>query len=232
MARTLPDGIGLLRVSMFPGVLGMDVARDMTRALDEMQCDRLIIDLRGNTGGGIGCLRLMSLLCDDRRGVGYSLGRDAIKSGRTKEQLPVFDRIPASKWGVLPLFLRFARAGRSVAVFSEALGTRPHHGRTAILVNEHSASAAEMVAAFATENQLATIVGTKTAGRVVAGSGLKVGHGYRVALPVAVYRTWRDTNLEGQGVTPDVAVPLDAAALRAGDDTQLSAAKRALAAQG
>jgi len=109
MADTLPDGIGLLRVSMFPGMLGMDVARDMTRAIDDLRCDRLIVDLRGNTGGGIGCLRLMSLLCDDRRGVGYSLGRDAIKSGRTKEQLPVFDRIPASKWGVLPLFVRFAR---------------------------------------------------------------------------------------------------------------------------
>jgi carboxyl-terminal processing protease len=232
MAHTLPDGIGVLRVSMFPGMLGMDVARDMSRAIDEMQCDRLIVDLRGNTGGGIGCLRLMSLLCDDRRGVGYSLGRDAIKSGRTKEQLPVFDRIPASKWGVLPLFVKFARAGRSVAVFSEALGNRRHHGRTAILVNEHSASAAEMVAAFASENQLATIVGTTTAGRVVAGSGLKVGHGYRVALPVAVYRTWRGTNLEGRGVTPDVAVSLDASALRAGNDTQLSAAKRALVAQG
>lgn len=229
-AQKLPEGIGLLRVSMFPGVLGMDVARDMTRAVDEMKCERLIVDLRGNTGGGISCLRLMSLLCHDRRGVGYSLGREAIKTGRTKEQLPAFDRIPASKWAVLPLFVKFARAGRSVSVFSEALGTRPHHGRTAILVNEHSASAAEMVAAFASENQLATIVGSKTAGRVVAGSGVKVGHGYRVALPVAVYRTWRDTNLEGQGVTPDVVAPLDASALRAGDDTQLNAARRVVTA--
>ncbi|ODS52450.1 MAG: hypothetical protein ABS36_17875 [Acidobacteria bacterium SCN 69-37] len=116
-----------------------------------------------------------------------------------------------------------------MAVFSEALGKRPHHGRTAILVNEHSASAAEMVAAFASESRLATIVGTKTAGRVVAGSGVKVGHGYRVALPVAVYRTWRDTNLEGQGVTPDIDAPIDAEALRWGQDNQLARAVRLLA---
>lgn len=228
-ATKLPDGIGLLRVSMFPGVLGMDVARDMTRAVDDMACDRLIIDLRGNTGGGIGCLRLMSLLCDDRRGVGYSLGRDALKAGRTKDQLPIFDRIPTSKWGVLPLFVKFARAGRSVAVFSEGLGTRRHHGRVAVLVNEHSASAAEMVAAFASENRLATLVGTKTAGRVVAASAFKAGHGYRVALPVAEYRTWADTNLEGQGVAPDVFVPLDATALWSGEDAQLNKAKQGLA---
>lgn len=57
---------------------------------------------------------------------------------------------------------------------------------------------------------------------------VKVGHSYRVALPVAVYRTWRDTNLEGRGVTPDVAAPLDASALRAGEDTQLEAARNAV----
>ncbi len=224
MAHTLPDGIGVLRVSMFPGMLGMDVARDMTRAIDEMQCDRLIVDLRGNTGGGIGCLRLMSLLCDDRRGVGYSLGRDALKAGRTKEQLPAFDRIPSSKWGVLPLAIKFARAGRSVAVYTERLGKARHHGRVALLINEHAASAAEMVAAFASEYGLATLVGAKTPGRLVATSAFKVGHGYRVALPVAAYYTWKGTNLEGHGVVPDVEAPLDAEALWGGVDNQLQRA--------
>jgi C-terminal processing protease CtpA/Prc len=53
-ASKLPGGIGLVRVAMFPGVLGMDVARDISRAISDMDCDRLVIDLRGNTGGGIG----------------------------------------------------------------------------------------------------------------------------------------------------------------------------------
>lgn len=224
----LAGGIGHLRVSMFPGVLGMDVARDVTRAIADMGCERLIIDLRGNSGGGMGCLRLMSLLCDDRRGVGYSLGRDALETGRQKHDLPVFDRIPASKWGVLPLFVKFARAGRSVAVFTEAAGARQPHRRVAILVNEHSASAAEMVAAFASENRLATLVGAQTAGRVVGASAFKVGHGYRVALPVAAYRTWADADLEGQGVAPDVCVPIDIAALGVGEDVQLTAARVAV----
>jgi C-terminal processing protease CtpA/Prc len=223
-ASKVEHGIGLLRVSMFPGMLGMDVARDMTRAVSDLACDRLIVDLRGNTGGGIGCLRLMSLLCGDRRGVGYSLGRDAARAGRTKEQLPAFDRIPSSKWGVIPLAIRFARAGRSVAVFTERLGQARHHGQVAVLVNEHAASAAEMVAAFASEYGLATLVGTKTPGRLVATSAFKVGHGYRVALPVAAYYTWKGTNLEGQGVTPHVDAPLDVAALWNGVDTQLQRA--------
>jgi C-terminal processing protease CtpA/Prc len=166
----------------------------------------------------------MSLLCDDRRGVGYSLGRDALKAGRTKEQLPAFDRIPSSKWGVLPLAIKFARAGRSVAVYTERLGKARHHGRVALLINEHAASAAEMVAAFASEYGLATLVGAKTPGRLVATSAFKVGHGYRVALPVAAYYTWKGTNLEGHGVVPDVEEPLDAQVLWSGVDSQLQRA--------
>lgn len=227
-ARKLQPGIGYMRVSMFPGVLGMDVARDMSRAVEDLGCERLIVDLRGNTGGGIGCLRLMSLLCADRRGVGYSLGREASKAGRTKEQLPAFDRIPASKWGVLPLFVKFARAGRSIAVFTEALGAHRHHGRVAVLVNEHSASAAEMVAAFASEYGLAKIVGARTPGRLVAASAFKVGQGYRVALPVASYYTWLGTNLEGRGVTPDFEAALPPEALFEGRDPQLNRAVEAV----
>lgn len=224
-ATKLDDGAGLIRVSMFPGGLGMDVARDMSRAVVDLASDRLIVDLRGNTGGGIGCLRLMSLMCADRRGVGYSVSRAVAKRGFDKARLPAFDRIPSSKLGVLPLAIRFARAKRSVAIFTEALGAQRHHGRTALLVNEHSASAAEMVAAFASESGLATVVGTKTPGRLVATSGFKVGYGYHVALPVAAYYTWNGTSLEGQGVTPDVDEPLCADDLWRGDDSQLRRAQ-------
>jgi C-terminal processing protease CtpA/Prc len=110
-ASRLADGTGMIRVSMFPGVLGMDVARDISRAIKELACERLVIDLRGNTGGGIGCLRLMSHLCPDRRGVGYSVSRAVARRGFDKERLPAFDRIPTSKLGVVPLIFRFARGG-------------------------------------------------------------------------------------------------------------------------
>ena len=46
---------------------------------------------------------------------------------------------------------------------------------SAIIMNEHTVSAGEMVAAFASENGLAKLVGTETAGRLIPGSGFKVG---------------------------------------------------------
>ena len=93
--RRLEQGIGLLIVTMFPGIVGIDVAREMTEAIHALDCDRLVVDLRGNTGGGIGCLRLMSFLCPGKTPVGYSLSRRGAEEGRRPEELPKFDRIPS-----------------------------------------------------------------------------------------------------------------------------------------
>lgn len=223
-SRRLDRGVGYVAVSMFPGMLGIDVARDISQAIAELSADRLVIDLRGNSGGGIGCLRLMSHLCAGKRGVGYTFGRTQIEKGTSKEALPTFDKIPATKFGILPLILKFGLAGRSVAVFSEGLGPAPHHGKVAMLVNEHSASASEMVAAFASEYKLAHLVGAPTPGKLVAASSFKLGHGYRVALPVGAYYTWEGTKLEGRGILPDTTHPMMPEDLLAGRDPQLAKA--------
>jgi C-terminal processing protease CtpA/Prc len=93
-----------------------------------------------------------------------------------------------------------------------------------VLVNEHTASASEMIAAFAAENRLATIVGTNTAGRLLSGDSFKLPHGYVLSLPVGAYYTWGGRLLEATGVAPDVPVELSYEALRAGRDDQLEAA--------
>jgi len=229
-SERLADSIGLLKVSMFPGIVGIDVAASVSTAARELACDRLIIDLRGNTGGGLGSLRVMSHLCPDRRGVGHSVTRSKAEKGFDKESLPVFDRIPPSKLGLFPLILKFGIGDKSVAVKTEGLGDQPFHGRIVVLVNQHSASASEMIAAFAAENNLATIVGEKTPGRVVGANSFKVGHGYRVALPVVEYRTWAGTILEGRGVAPDVSEPFSPEAAWAGEDTQIARAFEVIAA--
>ena len=81
-----------------------------------------------------------------------------------------------------------------------------------------------MVAAFAAENALAIIVGTKTAGRLMAASAFKVGFGYRVALPIAAYKTWQGKMLEGVGVCPHIEVGFKAGASLQERDPQLDTA--------
>ncbi len=222
--RKLDDGIGLLRVTMFPGIVGIDFARDIDRAIHELHCDRLIVDMRGNTGGGIGGLRLMSYLTPEKKPIGYSLSRTRAEKGVKKESLPRFGKIPHSKLALIWLALRYARVAGSVAVVTEGLGPQAFHGRVVMLVNHHSASAAEIVAGFAAENKLATIVGTKTAGRLLSGSAYKVGHGYILGLPTGAFYTWQGTLLKGKGIQPDVEVKQTYEALKAGIDPQMEKA--------
>jgi hypothetical protein len=131
---------------------------------------------------------------------GHKHRRFVGRGRRRKSQggLPRFDRIPDWKIGLIPLLFRFAIRGRSVAVFTERKGPQRFHGNVVLLVNEHTASSSEMVTAFAAENGLATVVGTRTAGRLLGSDSFSVGHGYRLAIPVVEYRTWRDTRLEGK----------------------------------
>ena len=221
----LEPNIGYLKINMFPGIVGIDVARDIDRAIASFRdCDRLIVDLRGNSGGGIGGLRLMSYLTPEKLPIGYSLSRARAKKGYKKEELTRFERIPACKIGLLWLVLRYGFVDHSVALFTEGLGPKKFHGRIALLVNEHSASASEMVAAFAVENRLARIVGTSTPGRLVGSKAFKVGHGYFLILPVGAYVTWQGKRLEGQGIKPETEVPLSYDAISNGRDNQLEAA--------
>jgi len=224
-SERLTYDIGLLKVAMFPGAIGIDVAKALDREIAALEgCSRLIVDFRGNTGGGIGGLRLMSYLTPGKLEVGYSLTRKRRERGYRREELTRFGRIPSHKSTLLWLAARYAFVEKSILVVTEGLGPRKFHGRVVLLVNEHTASACEMVSAFAEENNLAVITGAKTPGRLLSGSAFKVGHGYILGLPVAAYLTWQGRMLENSGIVPKFQADLSRDALREGRDTQLETA--------
>src|ERR1035441_6926462 len=210
------------------GQVGLDVSRAIDAALAELKsCDRLVLDLRGHLGGGLGVLRLMSHLTPAKLPIGYTITRRRAESGYDKSKLPKLDRLPThlpNFLGVASMVLKFVGRDPSVLLVSEGLGAKKWHGRIVILVNEHTVSAGEMAAGFASENHLATIVGTETAGRLIPGSGFKVGHGYMLIMPKAEYITWKGHRFEGAGVKPDYEVPWSPEAFSAGKDNQLESA--------
>ncbi len=230
-SKTLGNGVGYLKVAVFPGMVGVDVANEMSDAVANLgNVDRLIVDLRGNTGGGAGALRLMSLMTPDRRPVGYSPNKKwaARDLSTEKARFPRFGKIPATKGASLWLLgLRFLPAlvtKSPIVLESEGLGPKPYDGRIVLLVDRHTASAAEMVTIFAKENKLATIVGEKTAGRLLSATSVKVGHGFRLALPTGAYYTWNGMALEGSPIEPDVFAEFSWRERRNGRDGQLQKA--------
>jgi carboxyl-terminal processing protease len=226
----LDGNIGYLKVSILPGLLGLDVARQIDAAVTALaDCERLILDLRGHLGGGLGVLRLMSYLSPAKLPIGYTVTRKMAERGYRKEQLRKLDHLPTEKpnpLAILNMAVRFAGRDPSVVLVSEGLGKQKWQGRIVILTNEHTVSAGEMVCAFARENNLAKIVGTETAGRLIPGSGFKVGSGYMVIMPKAAYITWGGQRFEGRGIQPDVFMPWSPEAFAAGADNQLEWAIR------
>ena len=210
---------GLLKIPYFPGPTGISFANALDLAIRDLKsqgCDRLIIDLRGNIGGSLGFARLASYLCPGRIPIGHSLTPTRLRKGYTRDTLP---RVPMPR--TTPEFVlalaRFALRDKSVVLLTQGLGPQPFHGRVAILVNEWTNSAGEMLASFASENRLATIIGTKTAGNVLGALNQRVGAGYWLRVPVFGWYTSSGKCLEGQGVSPDLHLDIDPLSLDVGN---------------
>jgi C-terminal processing protease CtpA/Prc len=228
--RQLGNGIGYLKIAMFPDMVGVKVANEISIAVTKLgPVESLIIDLRGNTGGGLGALRVMSLLTPDRIPVGFALDRRRVTANLESEKRGFrrFSRIPSSSKTLWLLAVQFAPAmmtKRPIVLQTEGLGKQPFHGRIVLLVDRHTASAAEMIVAFARENKLAIIVGEKTAGRLLSATSVKVGNGFRLALPTGAYYTWKGSILEGTPIEPDELIEFDWRQMRLGRDIQLERA--------
>jgi C-terminal processing protease CtpA/Prc len=222
----IPPNVGLLKIAWFGGGMGLQFAESLDSAIRDLTargCDRLIVDLRGNLGGGLGFARLASYLSAGRIPIGYSLTPQRLRTGYSKDTLARVP-MPEGRLGLLLTLSRFAFKDKSIILLTQGLGTQAFHNRIAILVNECTNSAAEMVAGFAAENRLATVVGQKTPGRVLGAANFKVGAGYWLRLPVMGWYTPSGVCLDGGGVSPDVQVDVDPHLLNEGRDQQLEKA--------
>src|SRR5438477_1657948 len=227
--RMLAPDTGLVRVATFPGRVGQSFAKGLDAAVRDLKdhgVKRLIVDIRGNIGGGLGSLRLLSYLCSGKVETGYSLTRSRLRKGYRKENLTRIGKIPATKAELLMMALRFKvfQRDRSMVLVTEGLGPQPFHGRVVLLINEHTHSAAEMAGSFARQNRFATLVGTRTAGQVLGGANFKLVGGYILRIPVAGWYTWQGECIEGKGVEPDFVVENSPESLGAGSDAQLDKA--------
>ena len=95
----------------------------------------------------------------------------------------------------------------------------------AVLVNQHSYSAAELLAAQLRESVDAPIVGERTSGKGYSQLTFPLANGGGAGLSTAAYCTGSGHSLIGEGIVPDVELSLpEGAALGGEDDVQLKAA--------
>lgn len=129
-----------------------------------------------------------------------------------------------------PVFTHKPRWGfKSVYVSDENCVDLP----MAVLVNQHSYSAAELLAAQLRESVDAPIVGERTSGKGYSQLTFPLANGGGAGLSTAAYCTGSGHSLIGEGIVPDVELSLpEGAALGGEDDVQLKAALELLVADG
>ena len=95
---------------------------------------------------------------------------------------------------------------RDKKTFDVTGDTLPDIGPIAVLVDGNTASASEIVSAALKENDLATIVGTRTYGKGVFQEVIPLDAGGALDITVGEYLTSDGTSILGKGVTPDIRV--------------------------
>ncbi|MCC0176274.1 S41 family peptidase [Waterburya agarophytonicola K14] len=78
-----------------------------------------------------------------------------------------------------------------------------------VLVNEGSASASEILSGALKDNKRATLLGTKTFGKGLVQSVRPLGDGSGLAVTIAKYLTPNGTDINKEGIPPDILVELD-----------------------
>lgn len=82
-------------------------------------------------------------------------------------------------------------------------------GRIVVLVDEETASSAEIVAAALAENDLAVTVGEKTYGKGTIEKILELPDGYGLKLTIARFYSPKGNHWQGRGIVPNFVIPSD-----------------------
>ncbi len=198
--RTLPSGYGYIRFSGF----SLNSQSRVLAGIEKLkESPGLIIDVRNN-GGGLGAAAqaiTMRLFTEDKTGA-KALTRDG-----KPIRIFFYPIIPIS-----PIL----KANAALAY------TKP----VVILTNESSASASELMASLLQDFGRATIVGQRTCGCLLGYIGLMdLPGGGQMAYSEIGYVSPKGKRIEGEGVTPDIAVVLTIDDIVAQRDRTLEAAE-------
>ncbi len=95
--------------------------------------------------------------------------------------------------------------------------SKSYQGEVVVLVDSLSASAADIVPAFISENEIGTVIGQRTSGALQLARSYPLPYGFRIYLPIAEMLTPNENRLEGVGFEPDIELSLEQAI----DDEQI-----------
>lgn len=186
--KWLNDEVAVLKVPSFMNYSATNVEKLMREAA---KAKTLVIDLRSNGGGQVTALLHLA---------GLVLPKGA-EMGSWVTRKMVDDHVNLKGGKPTDLAEIAKNAGMKVRPFTPRIPR--FEGQVICLVNGGSGSASEMFAAAVRDVLGAPIVGSKSAGQVLASILAPMPHGYQLQYPFQDYVTVKGVRLEGNGVAPD-----------------------------
>ena len=191
--QMLTGDIGYVLITQFEMVTAQQF-KDAVKDLESQGMKKLMIDLRSNPGGVVDSavsIAAYMLPEGDILTTRYKNGQEDVY--RTKDKKL---RVDSSQEGGFPQYPVLDEDELDIPI--------------AILVNENSASASEILAGAMKDYGRATLVGTTTFGKGIVQNLYPLKDGSAIKMTVAKYFTPSGYDLHEKGIEPDVEVELDA----------------------
>ena len=179
--KLLEKNYGYLRIGLFQESTAMDVAsavKKMKLLTGKERLKGLIIDLRNNPGGLLeSAIQVADLFLDGNK--------------LKKEGLIVYTK---------------GRAEEAKIIAKATSGDIFQGKSLVILINEGSASAAEIVAGALQDHRRAIVVGTRSFGKGLVQTVIPIDDEDAIKITTAVYYTPLGRSIQAQGIEPDINV--------------------------
>ncbi len=179
----------------------------------ESDSKNLILDLRDNPGGNLAAgLRTAQYLAEFEQYGGIFLTRAWFDKNKGKK-IPVLNDYPNYN----SISIANNKTFDDMIHSNEALTIKliplkeKFTGRLFILINNNTGSTCEPLIAGLKQNKNTTVIGKKSAGKMMQSKKYSVGEGFILTLPTSDFYTPEGTRLEGNGVKPTIETDSDKA---------------------
>ncbi len=235
-SQMLPGGILHVRIASFSGFGPFDhgnaeIIEGHVRG--DRNSGGLILDLRGNPGGGRSATDVAALFHRGVKTLALFVARE--DAARDAAQVAVDARkvrteLSWKPWVTIGRLLAYLDVMDGQESFGiQGGGDGSLEGvRVAVLIDEGTRSSAEILAAFLQEECGATLVGRRSGGECAMPANVDLPFGWEAHLPRCYVASGRGTRIEGRGLEPQVHVAHRRSDLAGGRDADVEAARALL----